>query len=161
MEQTNILKCRKCGGEHLTIKCGKTLNTNNIKNTNNDINNDVNRNNRNNDVNININNTNNRNNYINRNNDINRNNRNNYINRNKNNKTQKVKLVNMPSDISKEEMYDLLRDWGNIKSIYIKELTDINLIFIEFENLEQASYFVDSIDSTAFDHKIIKAELVL
>ena len=68
----------------------------------------------------------------------------------------KVKINNLPSDISKEELYELCNDWGNIKYINVNGYKDESVAFIEFREEDQCKYFIEALDNTPFDYRIIK-----
>ena len=68
----------------------------------------------------------------------------------------KVKINNLPKDVTKEELYELLYDWGNIKYININEYHDESVAFVEFKDENQCKYFIEALDSTTFEHRIIK-----
>jgi len=68
----------------------------------------------------------------------------------------KVKINNLPNDISKEELYELCNDWGNIKYINVNGYKDESVAFIEFREEDQCKYFIEALDNTPFDYRIIK-----
>jgi len=72
----------------------------------------------------------------------------------------KVKINNLPNDISKEELYELCNDWGNIKYINVNEYKDESVAFIEFREEDQCKYFIEALDNTPFDYRIIKISRV-
>ncbi len=175
METTNnSIKCRKCGGPHLTIKCGKEVKVEDVKVVEdvkdvkvNDVNN-YKSNNSNNYKSNNLNNSNNSNkdyksNNSNKDYDYKSNNSNKDYNVNKEfpkEKDCKVRIANLPIDMTKGELYNLLEDWGHIKSLFIKENYDSTSAFIEFETSEQSKYFVEAINETPFEYRIITAEIM-
>ena len=123
------LKCRKCNGAHLTIKCGiepvnKKINVFENKIIENII-------------------TENKSPY----------NGNNY--NKKQRKTFKVKISELPSDLSEEEMMELLYDWGDI--VYLKVINyDTNSVaFVDFKFEVHANYFVKALHKTLFEYLII------
>ncbi len=101
------IKCRKCGGSHLTIKCGKS----DIKETT--------------------------------------------YQREYQKKTYKVKIANLPRDITQDELSDLLKDWGHINRVSVKNYPDSSYSIIEFKFEDEVDYFVDALNSTPFDKQII------
>lgn len=123
MENTVI--CRKCGGPHFTIKCGrelitkviepepelesekkeyKTSKTNTIK-----------------------------------------------IPR----ITHRVKISELPLDMTEEEIMDLTKDWGNIVRAKVIIYADNAVAYIDFSDKEQAIYFEEAINNTPFDHRVL------
>lgn len=126
MERT--IKCRKCGGAHLTIKCGKINEPINI------------------DENVRDNNFNNDNKFNNKFNNDNRFNKVSY----------KVKITNLPKDFEYHEISEFIKDWGYRPKVNIKSYDDYSLAVVEFKNVDEQDYFVKALDGTSFDHVIIK-----
>jgi RNA recognition motif-containing protein len=174
MNSGKEIKCRKCGGNHLTIKCGKTNQTDVSNTTNNDNENNINKEEK--------------KQYNNEKKSYNGGERKHYEGEKKpynnerkpyNNEKKsydgekkpynggerkqydkklkvKAKINNLPTDISKEELYELCNDWGNIKYINVNEYKDESVAFIEFKEEEQCKYFIEALDNTPFDYRIIK-----
>lgn len=134
------LNCKKCGGLHLTIKCGKnsTSSNDNNKYKNNYKNN---------------------NNYSNNNYNKNKNNNNNFK-RNTPRKKYCVKLTNIPDDLTIRELNDLMIEWGYIGKINFNNNTRYKAAFVDFYIKEEAEYFVRALDKTPFDNYIISVELL-
>tara|TARA_B100001121_G_scaffold194175_1_gene169671 strand:- start:1373 stop:1759 length:387 start_codon:yes stop_codon:yes gene_type:complete len=124
------LKCKKCGGPHLTIKCGKNNNNSN-KNSN-----------------ANKNNNNNKNNYVNKNNN------------NKEQNKYCVRLSNIPNDLTIKELNELMIEWGHIGKINFNNSNRYKSAFVDFYIKEEAEYFVKALDKTPFDNYIISVELL-
>lgn len=194
MSSKGEIICRKCGGNHLTIKCGKNsqvINNETTENNNNDEFKQVPYKNTkfsNNNI-ITTNNTPDNTRYPNnetRTNIIRTPNNSTRINNTKSSNNEefkqvsyskyndnsgkyndnsgkyqkfntKVKLCGLPRDITKDELFDLLYDWGNIKYINVNEYYDDTVAFIDFRDEAQASYFIKAIDNTPFEYKILKA----
>ena len=76
------LNCKKCGGPHLTLKCGKTQSKSK---------------------------------YNNKKNNTRYNNK--YPKNNYNKEKFCVKISNIPEDLTVRELYDLIKEWGNIGKI--------------------------------------------
>ena len=138
----NKIQCRKCGGPHLTIKCGKENNSfNNLLKTNNhNIVSDI---------------------------DLSKwqTPKKAYNNTHKYNKqtyhtVYRVKLSDLPNDITIDEMYNLTNDWGNIVKNKLVPTGDTTTAYIDFAYKEQAEYFISAIDKTPFDYRILSACLV-
>ena len=125
------LNCKKCGGPHLTIKCGKNStssnNNNKYKNNNNYNNNYKNNNN---------------------------------FKRTTPKKKYCVKLTNIPDDLTIRELNDLMIEWGYIGKINFNNNTKYKAAFIDFYIKEEAEYFVRALDKTPFDNYIISVELL-
>lgn len=138
----NSIKCRKCNGNHLTIKC--TLHTNNQKKdepTKEEYKHERN--------------------YRKSDNKSVRTDKNDkYIKESEQNiqpqSPTTVKISNLPFDISENELWDLTKEWGNIKKIKVVKLdnnTAISYITFKYEN--QADYFIKALHKTNFEYYII------
>ena len=152
----NKIICRKCGGEHLTIKCGKeekpivkepepqSIQSNYDKPNYDKQNND---------------------NYQRPNYDKPNYDKPNYDKpryRRDNlgyNKTYTVKLSELPLDITEPELYELLENWGHVTKIKVIIYTESSTAYIDFCYKEEADYFVEAINKTPFDSYIINAEV--
>jgi hypothetical protein len=134
---SNLLKCRKCNGPHLTIKCGKDNNT--IKDTFKD------------------------NNYIEKNNKYNNYNNNNYNNYNNNKynnntdkyKVYKAKVSNLPVNITFTELNELLSEWGHNIKVNVKNYNDSSIAYLEFKYEDELNYFIEALHNTPFDYQIL------
>ena len=152
----NKIICRKCGGEHLTIKCGKDVPVPIIdkeivtptesKPYKPEINrNDFDRK------------------------DFDRKDfdrkdfdRKDYRQKPRNydkSKLSTVKLSDLPLDTTEPELYELLQDWGHIVKVKVLSYNECNVAYIDFIYNEEAVYFIEAIDKTPFDRFIISAEL--
>ena len=115
----NKLLCRKCGGPHLTIKCGKEKKI--IQHVAPII----------------------------------------EVPKKKFFKTTyRVKLSELPIDMTDEEMMELTFDWGHIVKIRVLNYAESSVAYIDFGYIEEASYFVKSIDKTPFESLILSAQQV-
>ena len=124
------LNCKKCGGQHLTIKCGKNKTNNNFnKNNSNKSNNNSNKNN------------------------FTKNNR-------KPQNKYCVKLSNIPTDLTIKELNELMDEWGDIGKINFNSNINYKSAFVDFYIKEEAEYFVQALDKTPFDNYIISVELL-
>ncbi len=154
--EINKLICRKCGGNHLTMKCGRQNNNDIIKKEDNDIikkeDNDI---------------------IKKEDNDIMKEKDNDIIKKEEKGKgkgkgkgnditrfkTYKkgytVKISDLPIDISERELMELTSDWGNILKIRVNNYEQNSTAYIDFEYEDQADYFVESLDRTPFDSIII------
>ena len=131
LKPTGKLICRKCGGGHLTIKCGKTQ-ENNVNNVNG----------------------------VNGVNGVNNVNGVNGVNGVKNKeygkprkyykKTWTVKIGELPVDMTEEEMMELLYNWGHIIKIRVLNYNENSTAYVEFGYEDEADYFVEAIDKTPF-----------
>jgi hypothetical protein len=137
------LKCRKCGGKHLTIKCGKE-NNDDIKIKQNDNGkskqnvdrkfkqNDDGKFKQNDDGKF-------------KQNDDDREKR----------KYNKVKISNLPFDITTEELTWLLENWGHVNRVYVKNFKENSFAIVEFKFKDELDYFIKALNSTPFENQII------
>jgi hypothetical protein len=123
---TTKIICRKCGGPHFTIKCGKEK----IVNTKSEISD-----NKKNKIFI---------------PNITRNQKKDY-----HMKTYKVKISDLPCDITEKEMTRLTYYWGDITKIKVCNYSDNSIVFIEFKYEDQADYFIKALHKTTFEYLII------
>jgi hypothetical protein len=182
------LQCKKCGGPHLTIKCGKNNSnrnnnmnnssnnmnnsSNNMNNSSNNMNNSSNsnsykntshRNNMNNSNRNNFNRNNSNMNNFNRNNsDRNNSDRNNSDRNNFNRNREKfcVRMSNIPDDLTIRELSELLLEWGDVGKINFNNNIKYKAAYIDFNIKEEAEYFVEALHKTPFDTFIIDVELL-
>jgi RNA recognition motif-containing protein len=133
----SLIKCRKCGGPHVTLKCGKEkqdLTTildekfaQPIINHHNNHRND--------------------NHYHDRSEKIDK------------RKIVTVRISNLPSDITVPELNELVSEWGKIGRININNY-DNTICYIDFYFKDEADYFIKSIDKTPFDNVILNADIM-
>jgi hypothetical protein len=127
----NKINCRKCGGPHLTIKCGKE---------NNSFNNQL---------------------FENSNCETPKKTYNtNKYNKQTYHTIYRIKLSELPNDITHNEISELMNDWGHINKIKLVLAGDTTTAYIDFGYKEEAEYFVSAIDKTPFDYRILSACIV-
>jgi CHAT domain-containing protein len=131
MENTSKLICRKCGGPHLTIKCGKT--DNNIQKKENYT-------------------------YKNNKNDNYQKKETKQYYKKEFEKYYKAKISELPKDMTEEELQELLYEWGHIIKINLKAYDNASIAYITFKNEMEVDYLVNALDGTPFEHKIISVE---
>ena len=71
-----------------------------------------------------------------------------------------IQISNLPKDINIKELNDLIEPWGDIGNINIKHYSETVCSYIDFYNSDEASYFVDALNSTPFDNLIINVKLM-
>lgn len=76
-------------------------------------------------------------------------------------KVYKVKISYLPTDMTESELYELLKNWGNINKVKVIVYEDYSNAFIEFLNEEQANYFIKALDKTPFGYEIITVQKIL
>jgi hypothetical protein len=70
-------------------------------------------------------------------------------------KIYKIKISNLPIDITQYEILDLLKNWGHITNVNIKNYNDSSIAVLEFKFEDEMEYFINALDSTPFEHQII------
>ena len=136
IQSTNKIICRKCGGPHFTIKCGKEKNEETEKKPDyKQKNNQDHKNNQ--DY---------KNNQDHKNNTFERRERKQYFKT-----TYRVKISDLPSDITEEEMMELTSEWGHIVRIRVLNYKESSVAYVDFGYEEEADYFVTAIDKTPFE----------
>jgi hypothetical protein len=142
-ESTNKILCRKCGGPHFTIKCGKdkpipvpvesakeeTLVSLPVKEYKEYKEyKDYNKHER----------------------------REKYIFK----KTYRVKLSELPKDIYDEELMELTYNWGHIIKVKVINYDENSVAYIDFGFEDEATYFIEAIDKTPFESLLLSASMV-
>jgi len=153
MENSKII-CRKCKGNHLTIKCGKD-GANTIEKlmeveTPKQI-----------DV------TSEKKTYYNKSSDITKTTHQTedkpYFKREytRDTKYGKAKITNLPTDLSEEDLLELLYEWGTVKRLKVLNYSESSTAYIDFRNEEEVDYFIKALDKTPFGNLIITVEKLL
>ena len=154
----NKIICRKCGGPHFTIKCGKDkkeepaivppieTKTDNNSKTDNEHKNDSK-----NDSKYNSNTSDN----------YKPNTSDNYKPRGDRKQyfkiTYRVKISDLPTDMTEEEMMELTAEWGHVVRVRVLNYNESSTAYVDFGYEEEADYFIKAIDKTPFDFLIISA----
>ena len=135
-QSTNKIICRKCGGPHFTIKCGKEK-TEEKK----DIVIETEKNNT----------------YKNEkyNNNFEKKERKQYFKT-----TYRVKISDLPVDMTEEEMMELTCEWGHIVRIKVLNYNDSSVSYIDFGYKDEADYFIKAIVKTPFELILISVTRV-
>lgn len=132
----SLLKCRKCGGPHVTLKCGKdkqdleTILDNKFSLPKKEDNNHRHDNHK-----------------------------HNYSERIDKRKIVTVRISNLPSDITVPELNNLVGEWGKIGRINLNNY-DNTTCYIDFYFKDEADYFVKAIDKTRFDNVILNVDIM-
>jgi RNA recognition motif-containing protein len=130
----SLIICRKCGGPHVTLKCGKDKqdleaildNKFALPKENNHYNNHH---------------------------------KNNYSEKIDKRKIVTVRISNLPTDITVPELNNLLSQWGKIGRINLNNY-DNTTCFIDFYFKNEAEYFIKAIDKTQFDNLILNVDMM-
>lgn len=154
----SLIVCRKCGGEHLTIKCGKNKETKIDEKL--EDNKEKIENNREEDK---------EENKIEEKDEI-------KIEKKKEIKIDKleeneirthnprisyrVKMSELPNDITEDEMMELCNNWGYITKLKVINYEETSVAYIDFNKEECADYFVEALHRTPFEHLILNVTRV-
>ena len=144
----NILVCRKCGGPHITIKCGKdkeatinntstsTIENSAIKQTQIEKQKQTQT-------------------------KYNSDNFENHKHERKRDKppktTYRVKISDLPIDMTEVEMMELTANWGTIVKLRVINYKESSTAYVDFGLEDQADYFIKAIDKTPFEFVLINA----
>jgi RNA recognition motif-containing protein len=75
-------------------------------------------------------------------------------------KVYKVKISYLPLDMTESELYDLLKDWGNIYKVKVLNYDEYSNAYIDFLYSDQADYFIEALNKTPFEHEIISVQKI-
>ena len=134
----SLVKCRKCGGPHVTLKCGKekqdltTILDNKFALPKKEENNNYRYNN---------------------------NHKHNYNSNIDKRKIVTIRISNLPSDITVPELNSLVSEWGRIGRINLNNY-DNTTCYIDFYFKDEAEYFLKAIDKTPFDNLILTVDIM-
>jgi hypothetical protein len=137
IQNINKVICRKCGGPHFTIKCGKEKPVE--KPVEKQVEKFVEK-------------------KVKKQFDKNGEKTNNY--KSKFRKTYRVKITELPTDILEEEMMELTSEWGHIMKVNVNNYELSSTAYIDFGFEEEANYFIKAINKTPFDYMIISTQMV-
>jgi len=73
--------------------------------------------------------------------------------------TFRVKLSNLPTDMTEEEMMELTCDWGNVIRVKVLNYEESSVAYIDFGYMDEANYFIEAIDKTPFEYLILAASI--
>lgn len=138
----SLIQCRKCGGPHVTLKCGKDKQDLNVildnkfapPKENNHYNN----------------------NHYNNNNNHHKHNYSEHIDKRK---IVTVRISNLPTDITVPELNNLVNEWGKIGRINLNNY-DNSTCYIDFYFKDEAEYFIKAIDKTQFENLILNVDIM-
>jgi len=119
------LVCRKCGGSHLTIKCGRLQNDK--QNVSNQLPSKQ----------------------------IFENKKYNFHTDIKKNKIYGIKISNLPNNMTNEELMELTSNWGHIVRLKVLNYEETSCAYISFAFEDEAKYFVKALDKTPFEYQIL------
>ena len=132
----SLIVCRKCGGDHLTMKCGKTKDEKPVEEKPVE---KIEENNNNNQEKL----------------EDNKETR-----RYEQRVSYRVKVSELPNDITEDEMMELCNNWGYITKLKVINYEDTSVAYIDFNKEECADYFVEALHRTPFEHLILNVTRV-
>ena len=71
--------------------------------------------------------------------------------------TYRVKLSELPKDITEEEMMELTCDWGHVVRIRVLNYEESSTSYIDFGYEDEADYFIKALDKTPFEYLMLQA----
>ncbi len=129
----SLIKCRKCGGPHVTLKCGKekqdltTILDNKFSIPKNEETTNIHKHT--------------------------------YSEKIDKRKIVTVRISNLPNDITVPELNELVSEWGRIGRINLNNY-DNTTCYIDFYFKDEAEYFIKAIDKTPFDNLILNVDIM-
>ena len=177
--------CRKCGGNHFTIKCGKETKTESVLETKLehrlDNQKSDNQSNHKSEFNSNHKSDNQSNhksdNQSNQKSEFNSNHiSDNQSNHNSNHKQHykhneqnyrknenkfSIKIKDLPNDMTQEEVEELMAEWGQTYRIKVNNYDDCSTVYVDFKYEVEADHFIKALNKTIFDNVIITVEKVI
>ena len=76
-------------------------------------------------------------------------------------KFHKVKMSNLPTDVSEEELRNLLYEWGHLVRLKVLQYEESSTAYLEFAEEEEVDYLIKALHKTAFDNRIIDLDKLL
>ena len=70
-------------------------------------------------------------------------------------KIYRVKVSDLPIDMTEEEMMELTQDWGQINKIKVLNYESNSSAYIDFSYFDMAEYFIKALDRTPFESIMI------
>ena len=154
----SLIVCRKCGGDHLTIKCGKTKDEKPVEEKPVEKQEDKNNNQEKQEDKIENNNNNNNQEKLEDNKEKLEDNK--ETRRYEPRVSYRVKVSELPNDVTEDEMMELCNNWGYITKLKVINYEDTSVAYIDFNKEECADYFVEALHRTPFEHLILNVTRV-
>ncbi len=73
--------------------------------------------------------------------------------------TYRVKITDLPIDMTEEELMELTSDWGHIVRIKLLIYPESSTAYVDFGYEDEAQYFIKAIDKTPFEYVLISASM--
>jgi len=72
----------------------------------------------------------------------------------------KVRIGSLPLDMTEEELNELLYDWGTVKHLKVLQYPahGSSTAYVEFRYADEVDYLVKALDRTPMDHRVISVE---
>ena len=151
----SLIVCRKCGGNHLSIKCGKNKVEETVleeKQNNPSSNEGVLEEKQNNSLS--------NEGVLEEKQNNSSNNNNQELRRHEPRISYRVKVSELPNDMTEDEMMELCNNWGYITKLRVINYEDTSVSYIDFNKEECANYFVEALHRTPFEHLILNVTRV-
>ena len=71
--------------------------------------------------------------------------------------TYRVKLSELPKDMYEEELMELTAEWGHIVRIKVINYEENSVAYIDFGFEDEATYFIEAINKTPFESLLLSA----
>jgi RNA recognition motif-containing protein len=72
----------------------------------------------------------------------------------------KVKITNLPTDMTEEELNELLYEWGTVKHLRLLNYENSSTAYVEFRYPDEVDYFVKALDKTPFGYIMLNVEKI-
>ena len=72
-------------------------------------------------------------------------------------KTYRVKLSELPKNMTEEELMEMTFEWGHIVKIKVLNYEETSVSYIDFGFEDEATYFIEAIDKTPLDSLLLSA----
>ena len=69
--------------------------------------------------------------------------------------TYRVKISELPNDLTENEIMEQLYEWGDILKLKVINHIDTSIAYIDFKYKDQSDYFIKALHKTDFDNHII------
>ena len=74
--------------------------------------------------------------------------------------TYRVKLSELPKDMTEEELMELTSDWGHIVKLKVINYDENSVAYIDFGFEDETKYFIEAIHKTPFESLLLSATRV-
>jgi len=74
--------------------------------------------------------------------------------------TYRVKLSELPKDMTEEELMELTSDWGHIIKLKVINYDENSVAYIDFGFEDESKYFIEAIHKTPFESLLLAATRV-